>query len=53
MLGSEKIAYFDIGDKKCSARLDADVKIGENIELSISSSDLYKFDPKTGKRIQN
>lgn len=51
MLGSEKIAYFNIGDKKCSARLDSDVKIGKTLDLSMCSSDLYKFDAKTGERI--
>lgn len=51
MLGSEKIAYFNIGDKKCSAKLDADCTIGKTIELSFMSSDLYKFDSATGARI--
>lgn len=51
MLGSEKIAYFNIGDKKCSAKLDADGTIGKTIELSFMSSDLYKFDSVTGVRI--
>lgn len=51
MLGSEKFAYFNIGDKKCSARLDSDVQIGKTLDLSICSSDLYKFDAKTGERI--
>lgn len=51
MLGSEKIAYFNIGDKKCSARLDSDVQIGKTLDLSMCSSDLYKFDAKTGERI--
>lgn len=51
MLGSEKIAYFNIGDKKCSAKLDADYTIGKTIELSFRSSDLYKFDSATSVRI--
>lgn len=51
MLGSEKIAYFNIDDKKCSARLDSDVQIGKTLDLSMCSSDLYKFDAKTGERI--
>lgn len=51
MLGSEKIAYFNIGDKKCSAKLEADAKIGKTLDLSIKSSDLYKFDAVTGDRI--
>ena len=51
MLGSEKIAYFNIGARKCSAKLEADVQIGKTRELSIKTSDMYKFDMQTGKRI--
>lgn len=51
MLGCEKIAYFNIGKKKCSAKLDAETQIGKTLELSISSADLYKFNPKTGERV--
>ena len=51
LLGSEKIAYFNIGDKKCSAKLPAEYNLGKTLELSIKESDLYKFD-ETGKRIK-
>ena len=51
LLGSEKIAYFNIGDKKCSAKLPADFNVGKTIELSITPDDLYFFDRKTGIRI--
>ncbi len=51
MLGSEKIVYFNIGKQKCSARVDSDFNIGKTFDLSICSSDLYKFDSKTGVRI--
>ena len=51
MLGSEKIAYFNIGESKCSAKLGADVNIGKSLELSVNSADLYKFDKQTGERI--
>ncbi len=51
MLGSEKIAYFNIGDKKCSAKLDSDFNIGKTLDLSISKEDLYKFNAETGERI--
>lgn len=51
MLGCEKIAYFNIGDKKCSAKLDAETQIGKTLELSISSADLYKFHSETGERV--
>ncbi|MBO6180532.1 sn-glycerol-3-phosphate ABC transporter ATP-binding protein UgpC [bacterium] len=51
MLGSEKIAYFDIGAKHCSAVLSSDFNIGKTLDLSINSADLYKFDKQTGERI--
>lgn len=51
MLGSEKIAYFNIGDAKCSAKLDSDTKIGDTLTLSLNENDMYKFDKETGKRI--
>ena len=51
MLGSEKIAYFNIGERKCCAKIDAEAQIGKFIDLSIKTSDLYKFDKQTGERI--
>lgn len=51
MLGAEKIAYFNIGDKKCSAKLTAETQIGKTLNLSINQKDLYKFNIETGKRI--
>lgn len=51
LLGSEKIAYFNIGNKKCSAKLPADFDIKDAIELSINSKDLYFFDKELGVRI--
>ncbi len=51
LLGSEKIVYFNIGDKKCSAKLPADYNIGSTLELSINPSDIYLFDKESGKRI--
>ena len=51
MLGSEKIAYFNIGQKRCSAKLEPEIQIGKILNLSINSSDLYKFDINTGERI--
>ena len=51
LLGSEKIVYFNIGNKKCSAKLPADFNVGKTIELSIKPEDLYLFDKETGKRI--
>lgn len=51
LLGSEKIAYFNIGNKKCSAKLPADFNTEGELELSINSEDLYFFDKETGVRI--
>ncbi len=51
LLGSEKIAYFNIGRSKCSAKFPADSNINNNIELSIHKEDIYLFDKETGKRI--
>lgn len=49
LLGSEKIAYFNIGEKKCSAKLPADYNFDKTLEISIREEDLYKFD-KDGVR---
>lgn len=51
LLGSEKIAYFTIGGKKCSAKLPADYNIDKTLDLSINSDDLYFFDKETGARV--
>lgn len=50
LLGSEKIAYFNIGNTKCSAKLPADAEIGTKLELSINPTEIYLFDD-SGKRI--
>ena len=51
MLGSETIAYFNIGTSKCSAKLDSDINLSKSFEICINSSDMYKFDKQTGERI--
>lgn len=51
LLGSEKIAYFNINGKKCSAKLPADYSLDKTLELSINPEDLYFFDKTTGMRI--
>ena len=51
MLGSEKIAYFSIGNRKCCAKLPPETQIGKTLDLSINSADLLKFDIVTGDRI--
>ena len=44
LLGSEKIVYFYIGDKKCSAKLSAEFTDKKTISLSINPIDIYLFD---------
>ncbi len=51
LLGSEQIAYFNIGENRCSAKLSAEQNIGEYLELSLDSNEFLYFDQKTGKRI--
>ena len=50
LLGNEKIAYFSIGDAKCSAKLSADFGFEKTLELSVNENDMYKFDSE-GNRI--
>jgi len=51
LLGSEQIAYFNIGENRCSAKLSAEQNIGEYLELSLDSNEFLYFDKKTGERI--
>lgn len=51
LLGSEKIAYFTIGESKCSAKLSAEYPLGKTLDLSIRKEDIYLFDKETGKRV--
>lgn len=51
LLGSEQIAYFNIGESKCSAKLPADFSIAKNLDLSIKREDIFLFNKETGKRI--
>lgn len=51
LLGSEQIAYFNIGESKCSAKLPADFKQEKTLDLTINRQDIFLFDKDTGKRI--
>lgn len=51
LLGSEQIAYFNIGESKCSAKLPADFKQEKTLDLTINRQDISLFDKDTGKRI--
>lgn len=51
LLGSEQIAYFNIGESKCSAKLPADFKQEKTLDLTINRQDVFLFDKDTGKRI--
>lgn len=52
LLGSEKIVYFNIGNSKCSVKLDAEKVIGKTVDISINPDDIYLFDKETGMRIR-
>ena len=49
LLGSEQIAYFKIGESKCSAKLPADFKQEKTLDLTINRQDIFLFDKETGK----
>lgn len=51
MLGSEKIAYFNIGSTKCSIKLPPDFSIDEDLILRIDKNNLFLFDNQSGERI--
>ena len=51
MLGSEKIAYFEIDGKKCSAKLSSNEEIGEELKLAVSLDNILFFDKQTEERI--
>jgi len=51
MLGSEKIAYFNFANSKCSAKLAPDYEIKEFIDLAISLDNMLFFDKKTGENL--
>lgn len=51
MLGSEKIAYFELQGKKCSAKLGSNVEVGKEIELSVSVDNMLFFDKDTEKSL--
>ena len=51
MLGSEKIAYFNINGLKCSAKLPPDYDVKDKIELSVSLDNMLFFDKSTGVNV--
>lgn len=51
MLGSEKIAYFNIQDKKCSAKLSSNTEVTKEIELAVDIKNMLFFDKDTEKLI--
>lgn len=53
MLGAEKIAYFNIGEHKCSAVLPSEYNIGKTLDISIKTANLYKFNKDTGNTINS
>ncbi len=51
LLGSEKIIYFTIGERRCCAKIDASNELGSTVELGLDKSDLHYFDKETLKRL--
>ena len=51
ILGNEKIIYFYIDNRKCSARVPVDYQVGDTFECAFSPSNVHIFDIKTTKRI--
>lgn len=52
MTGGEKIVYFYLNGNKCSARIPIDYKFDDQLNLSVSISDMYFFDVNTGDIIR-
>lgn len=51
LLGSEQIVYFRIGENNCCAKINAEQKVDNNIELNLNENDFLYFDKNTGERI--
>lgn len=51
MLGSEKIAYFSIGENKCSVKLPPNFPVEEDLVLKIDPSKMFWFDKINGERL--
>jgi len=49
LLGSEKIIYFNIGERRCCAKVASSVEVGKTFEIGINKSDLHYFDKETLK----
>lgn len=52
MLGSEKIAYFDINNAKCAAKLDAQTQFSDELILHFNTTEFLFFDVETKTRIK-
>ncbi len=53
MTGGERIVYFNLNNCRCSAKVPMDYLVGDNIELKISSGNMYFFDSESGEVIKN
>lgn len=51
MLGSEKVAYFNINNTSCSAKLPSDYDLQDEITLKVNTQNILFFDKDTGKLI--
>ncbi len=51
LLGSEQIVYFNIGENKCCAKINAEQNVVDYIDLNLNEKDFLYFDKNTGERI--
>jgi len=51
VLGSEKIVYFYIKDKKCSAKVPIDYPVNDMFECAFMPQNVHIFDKITGERL--
>ncbi len=51
LLGSEKIVYFTLSERRCCAKVEATREIGKTVELGIAKEDLHCFNKETLQRL--
>ena len=51
MTGSERIAYFNLNNNKCNAKLPLDYNFNDTITLKLGINDMYFFNKETGELI--
>jgi multiple sugar transport system ATP-binding protein len=51
MIGGERIVYFKLNNSQCSAKIPLSYEFESDIDIKISTSDMYFFDAETGKNV--